>query len=107
MGIGGWVTIPTGAFWFSETWKKSELTEFIAVDKELQRYITSWEAMAQLCIILIVHQKCEPRPGLINIQSGSDDTGAEANINHRFSTTEILSDIIKLVSMVQLRSNTS
>ena len=76
---GGWVTIPTGTFWFSETWTKSNLTEYITVEKELQRYITSWEAMAQLCIILIVHQQCEPRPGLLNIQSGSDNTGAEAN----------------------------
>ena len=33
-------------------------------------------------------------------QSGSDNTGAEANINHGFSTTEVLSDIIKLVSLV-------
>ena len=66
---------------------------------------TSWEALAQLCIVLIVHEKCEPRPGLTNIQSGSDNTGAEANINHGFSTTEVLSDIIKLVSMTQLRCN--
>lgn len=62
--------------------------------------------MAQLCIMLIAHQKCEPRPGLINNQSGSDKSGAETGINHGFLTTEILSDIIKLVSMVQLRSNT-
>ena len=64
--------------------------------------------MAQLCIILIliVHQTCEPRPGVIHIQSGLDNTGAEANINHGFLTTVVLSDIIKLVSMVQLRSNT-
>ena len=106
MGIGGWVKTPTGTFWFSETWKNPEINKFIQTDKELQRYITSWEAMAQLCVLLIVHQKCEPRPWLIRIQPGSDNTGAEANINHGFSTTETLSDIIKLVSIVQLRSNT-
>ena len=39
-GMGGWVTIPTGAFWFSETWKKSELTGFITVEKDLQRYVS-------------------------------------------------------------------
>ena len=71
-------------------------------------YIVGREAMAQLCIILIliVHQTCEPRPGVVHIQSGPDNTGAETNINHGFLTTVVLSDIIKLVSMVQLRSNT-
>ena len=51
-------------------------------------------------MILIVHEKCEPRPGLTNIQC------AEANINHGFSTTEVLSDITKLVSMTQLCCST-
>ena len=50
--------------------------------------------------------KCTYRPGIINIQSGSDNTGAEANINHGFSTTEVLSDIIKLVSIKQIQFNT-
>ena len=44
------------------------------------------------------------RPGIINIQSGSDNTGAEANINHGFSTTEVLADI--LVSITQIKCNT-
>lgn len=92
MGMGGWVTIQSSTFWFSETWTRPELIPFLAVHKDLQRYITSWEALAQLCIVLIVHQKCEPRPGLINIPPGSHNTGAEANINHGFSTTEVLSE---------------
>ena len=95
-GIGGWVTISTSTFWFSQIWKTADLQvdlqEFLPISKALQRYITSWEALAQLCVILTVFQKSESRPGIINIQSGSDTTGAEANINHGFSTTEILSD---------------
>ena len=107
MGIGGWVIIQSSTFWFSETWTRQVFIPFLVVHKDLQRYTTSWEALAQLCcIILIVHQKCEPRPGLINIQPGSDNTGAEANINHGFSATEVLSEIIKLVSITQLRCNT-
>ena len=42
----------------------------------------------------------------INIQSGSHNTGPEANINHGFATTGILSDIIKLVSIKQIQFNT-
>ena len=58
IGIGGCVTIQSSTFWFSETWTKLELAPFLTVHKELQRYITPWEALAQLCIIFIVHQKC-------------------------------------------------
>ena len=61
---------------------------------DLKINISSWEALAQLC-----------RPGNITIQSGSDNTGAEANINHGFSNTEVLSDVIKLVSLQQVRCN--
>ena len=94
MGIGGCVTIQSSTVWFSETWTRPSAVH------------TSWEALAQLCIILIVHEKCEPCLRVVNIQSASGNTGAEANINHRFSTTEVLSDIIKLVSMTQLPCNT-
>ena len=87
MGIGGWVTIQSSSFWFSQIWNKSDLLTFLPVTKDLQRYTTSWEALAQLCIILTVHQKCETRPGIINIQSGSDNTGAEANITYQVRRT--------------------
>ena len=106
MGIGGWISIDSSIFWFSQKWNKVDLEKFLPISKCLQRYITSWEALAQLCIILMVHSKCTYRPGIINIQSGSDNTGAEANVNHGFSTTEILSDIIKLVSIKQIQFNT-
>ena len=86
--------------------EKNDLQTFLPISKQLQRYITSWEALAQLCIILTVFQKCETRPGIFDVQSGSDNTGAEANINHGFSTTEILADIIKLVSITQIQCNT-
>ena len=104
MGIGGWVSFGS-TFWFSHKWTNVDLKIFLPVPKPLQRYITSWEALAQLCIILMVHSKCTYRPGIINIQSGSDNTGAEANINHGFSTTDVLADIIKLVSTKQIQYN--
>ena len=81
MGIGGWVTINSSTFWFSQIWNTDDLQRFLPISKVLQRYITSWEALAQLCVILTVCQKCETRPGIINIHSGSDNTGAEANVN--------------------------
>ena len=59
MGIGGWVTIQSSTFWFSQIWNKSDLLTFLPVTKDLQRYITSCEAVAQLCIIRTVHPKCE------------------------------------------------
>ena len=85
---------------------KTDIQTFLPISKELQRYITSWNALTQLCIILTVFQKCETRPGIINIQSGSDSTGAVANIYHGFSTTDLLADIIKLVSIKQNHCNT-
>ena len=36
---------------------------------------------------------------------GSDNTGAEANINHGFSTTLVLADIIKMIPLKQLQFN--
>ena len=105
MGIGGWVTTPSNTYWFSHTWSTHDLQSFLSLDKALQRYISSWEALAQLCIILTVFQKCNTRPGIIRIQSGSDNTGAEANINHGFSTTLVLADIIKMISLKQLQFN--
>ena len=105
MGIGGWVTTPSNTYWFSHTWSTHDLQSFLSLDKALQRYITSWEALAQLCIILTVFQKCNTRPGIIRIQSGSDNTGAEADINHGFSTTLVFADIIKMISLKQLQFN--
>ena len=101
MGIGGWIKLENNLFWFSHIWNRHELE----IPKSLQRYTSSWEALAQLCILLLVNQKCSTRPGIISIQSGSDNTGAEANINHGFSNTEVLSDIIKLVSIQQIQCN--
>ena len=106
MGIGGWVKLHSSTYWFSHTWSRADLQQCLPITRQLQRYITSWEALAQLCIILAAFQKCETRPGIIDIQPGSDNTGAEANINHGFSTTEILADIIKLVSTKQIQCNT-
>ena len=105
MGIGGWIKLEDEIFWFSHLYTKQDIEPFLNIPKQLQRYISSWEALAQLCILLVVHQKCTNRPGIITIQSGSDNTGAEANINHGFSNTEVLSDIIKLVSLQQVRCN--
>ena len=105
MGIGGWIKLGTNIFWFSHIWNRQDLQPFLDTPKSLQRYISSWEALAQLCILLLVNQKCSTRPGIISIQSGSDNTGAEANINHGFSNTEVLSDIIKLVSIQQIQCN--
>ena len=106
MGLGGWVQIGSVTFLFSQTWNKTELQPFLNLPKSLQRYITSWETLAQLGIVSTVHNKSSQRPGIIDIQSGSDNTGAEANINHGFSTTEVLSDIIKLVCIKQIQYNT-
>lgn len=105
MGIGGWIKSEDKLFWFSHLWNKQELQPFLDIPKSLQRYMSSWEALAQLCILLLVNQKCTIRPGIISIQSGSDNTGAEANINHGFSNTKVLSDIIKWVSTQQIRFN--
>ena len=105
MGIGGWIKLGVNLFWFSHIWNRHELQPFLEIPKSLQRYISSWEALAQLCILLLVNQKCSTRPGIISIQSGSDNTGAEANINRGFSNTEVLSDIIKLVSLQQIQCN--
>ena len=74
MGIGVWVTIQSSTFWFSHIWSTNDLKHFLPIDKALQRYITSWEALAQLCIITTVFQRCDTRPGIIRIQSGSDNT---------------------------------
>ena len=68
----------TKLFWFSHLWNKQELQPFLDIPKSLQRYMSSWEALAQLWILLLVNQKCTIRPGIISIQSGSDNTGAEA-----------------------------
>ena len=69
MGIGGWVMINNATFWFSQLWKTEDLQKFLPMSKALQRYITSWEALAQLCIILTVFPKSDTRPGIINVQS--------------------------------------
>ena len=90
MGIG------SCTFWFSHSWKKSDLSPFLPVSLKIH----------QLCIIFVMRNKCTYCAGIISIQSGSDNTGAEANINHCFSTAEIMADIIKLVSIKQIQCNT-
>lgn len=56
--------------------------------------------------LLFTTNPLKDQESCINIQSGSDNTGAEANINSGFSTTEELSDIIKLVCIKQIQYNT-
>ena len=104
MGIGGWVSIYSSTFLVQPSLGQTTLLHHLPVHKDLRRYITSWEAFAQLCILLTLHKQCEPRPGLISLQSGSDNTGAKTNINHGFSNTEILADIT-IISIAQLRCN--
>ena len=107
MGIGGWVTINSATFWFSQLWRTEDLQKFLPISKALQRYITSWEALLPNSALSSLFSK-NPKPDRESSTSNQDptDTGAEANTNHGFSTTEVLADIIKLVSITQIKCNT-
>ena len=104
MGIGGWVTISTSTFWFSQIWKTEDLQKILPVAKALQRYITSWEAFVLSSLF-----SRNPKPDLESLTS---NPGLTVHVPKPTSTmdslqlTEILSDIIKLVSIIQIRCNT-
>ena len=90
--------------WFSETWTRTQLTPFLAVPKNLQRYSTLhpgklWPNYALYSLSMKSANHVQDLPTFNPVPT-------KANINHGFSTTEVLSDITKLVSMTQLRCST-
>lgn len=87
--VGGFLQFPNGDIrWFSERWSVTDFQALdIPVNNDSQKDISSYELLAQICLVYcFIHLKPGQRLG-ITIRSWSDNTGAEATGNTLFTTT--------------------
>ena len=90
--IGGFVSHPNGQVaWFSEEYWHSDFEALgLSLNPEMQRSISSFEALAQLALLIVI-AKTNPSFRIpICLRSLSDNTGAEAGSNKMFCASEPL-----------------
>ena len=73
--------------------------------KDAQKYITCFEALAQLALAHCIHAKWRCQHLAIKAFTGSDNTGAEAGINKLFTTSFPLRKFVKLIATWAYRHN--
>ena len=87
VGIGGWVITGSAAAWFGETWSIEEIRKtWPFLTKPAQRYIASFETLAQFALLQCTHRITGHRHLQVRVPSGTDNTATEAGINKLFTT---------------------
>ena len=100
--VGGYVKQPVlGQIWFSETFHRTEFLRLgIPVQRQMQRDIASYEALAQVGLIIAMIHLCPCSRVPIRLCSGSDNTGAEAGINNMFTTSRPLAFFLERIALL-------
>lgn len=98
-GIGGWIITSSQVLWFSEQWTMEQLRQFMpALTKDAQKYISAFEVMAQLALLLMAIRKMTSQHLQLCLPSSSDNTGAEAGINKMLTTKEPTTTFLQMIS---------
>ena len=99
VGIGGWVITGSAAAWFGETWSIAEIRKtWPFLTKPAQRYIASFETLAQFALLQCTHRITGHRHLQVRVPTGTDNTATEAGINKLFTTKWPLSHFLKLIA---------
>lgn len=73
--------------WFSQAWSSEDFISIGApVSMEMQRDISCYETLAQICLLYILCSLAPARRISLTLRSVSDTTGAEAGSNRLFTT---------------------
>ena len=105
-GIGGWIITSSQVCWFSEQFQMSQLRQLLpALVKDAQKYIASFEILAQLALLTMAseHLCCDQME--LCIPASSDNTAAESSINRSLSTKQPAAYFLQLISQLAWQKN--
>ena len=97
-GIGGWLESDGRLFVFSEKFTLDDLRPWLILPKDAQKYIASFEAIAQLCLLLMCARFSPQNCRRFTLCMGCDNTSAESSLNGLFTTSWPLSRIMQCVA---------
>ena len=84
--IGGFLKQNGMRIWFSEKFGVADFTELgIQISQDLQRYITCFEALAQIALLFIASRVFPAHRFPLCLKTLSDNTGAESGSNRLWS----------------------
>lgn len=98
-GIGGWIITSSQVLWFSEQFNIDQLRTFLpGLQKDAQKYISAFEVLAQLALLLMAIRQLASQELQLCLPSSSDNTGAEAGINKMLTTKEPTTSFLQMIS---------
>ena len=107
-GIGGWLITSKKVCWFSEQFNMRDLRKYMPqLTKDAQKYIASFEILAQLVLLLSGIEHLQFNQMELSIPSASDNTAAESSINRSLSNKEPAATFLQLISQLAWQRNVS
>ena len=104
-GVGGWIITAKCVCWFSEAFHMEELRNFMPnLQKEAQRYISAFEILAQLILLIMAKEMVQCDRMDVCIPSSSDNTAAESSLNRLLSNKEPASTFLQKTSEFALQN---
>ena len=107
-GIGGWIITSKQVCWFSEQFTMDELRRFLPnLQKDAQKYISAFEILAQLVLLMMAKECLQCDKLEICIPSSSDNTSAESSLNRLLSNKEPAATFLQKTSEFALQNRIS
>lgn len=107
-GVGGWIITAQQVCWFSEQFEMDDIRPFLPnLTKEAQRYISAFEILAQLILLMMAKECIQCDRMEICIPSSSDNTSAESSLNRQLSNKEPAATFLQKVSEFALQNRMS
>ena len=107
-GIGGWIITSKQVCWFSEQFTMDELRRFLPnLHKDAQKYISAFEILAQLVLLMMAKEFLQCDKLEICIPSSSDNTSAESSLNRLLSNKEPAATFLQKTSEFALQNRIS
>ena len=107
-GVGGWIITAQHVCWFSEQFEMDDIRPFLpSLTKEAQRYISAFEILAQLILLMMAKECIQCDRMEICIPSSSDNTSAESSLNRQLSNKEPAATFLQKVSEFALQNRIS
>ena len=105
-GIGGWIITSSQVCWFSEQFTMPQLQTFLPqLTKDPQRYIASFEILAQLALLQMASEHLSCNQLELCIPASSDNTAAESSINRSLSNKQPAAYFLQLISQLAWQKN--
>ena len=99
--IGGYITLPGGEFWFSESFTVQDFAfAELPLHSEAHKDISCYECLGQIALVWLLsllHPSCRL---CVRMHSWCDNTGAEATANKLFTTSWPLAAFVQRLSIL-------